>query len=70
MRLGTKNENKRFFELFLILLVSCTQQTPQIQNQNNVRNAKILKNGDTSGIETKDAWKKTIDFLNKHLKDG
>ena len=42
--------------VFMILLVSCAQQEHIIEqaSENQVKNADILKNGDTSGIETQE----------------
>ena len=63
-------ERKIFFSLiFLLLLVSCTQQTQSAQN--NVRNVEILKNGDSSGIETQNVrYGEATGFLAKPQKEG
>ncbi len=60
--------NNIFLVLFLIFLVSCSlQQAPQ----NNVRNVEILKNGDTSGIESEMVnYGPATGFLAKPKKEG
>ena len=47
--------NNIFLILLLILAVSCVQQSQPIQQtQNQVKNVDALKNGNTSGVETKE----------------
>ena len=61
------------FVLLFILLASCTQQVPKNvqENQNNVRNVEILKNGNTSGIEaTETDYGPAVGFLAEPKKDG
>ena len=68
-----KNFNLVFI-VFLILLISCAKQSEHIVEQaapNQVKNVDVLKNGDTSGVETL-----TVDygpangFLAKPKKEG
>ncbi|MBI3026573.1 dienelactone hydrolase family protein [Candidatus Woesearchaeota archaeon] len=63
-----------FFVIFLILLISCTQQTEHIVEQaapNQVKNIDILKNGSTSGIESLEVdYGPAAGFLAKPKKNG
>lgn len=64
-----------FFVIFLILLISCTQQAEHIVEQaapNQIKNVDILKNGDTSGITTENVnyFENSNGFLAKPKKEG
>ena len=61
-----------FLISLLILAISCSQQTQTIkQTSNQVRNVEILKNGNTSGIETKDVnYGPAVGFLAQPKEQG
>jgi carboxymethylenebutenolidase len=59
--------------LALLLIVSCTQQVQSDLNQpqNQVRNVEILKNGNTSGVKTKEVdYGPAVGFLAMPKKEG
>ncbi len=59
--------------LLMILLISCTKQEhiTEQASQNQVKNVDILKNGDTSGIETQEVnYGTATGFLAKPKKEG
>ena len=63
-----------FSVVFLILIVSCTQQPEHIAEQaapSQIKNVDALKNGDTSGIETQEVnYGLAVGFLAKPKKEG